>query len=64
MIRRGSGQVRAKGDKQHQIAKAFHEACEDFREQHGRNPDWDIVTFQGGFTTFDIVFEISEDDNH
>ena len=61
MIRRGQGQVANKGDKQRQIAKAFHEACEDFRDQHGRNPNWDVVTFQGGFSTFQIVFEITEE---
>lgn len=58
---RGEGRVRAQGDKQRQIAKAFHEAYEDFLEQHGRQPDWDTVTFQGGFTTREIIFELSEE---
>lgn len=61
VIRSGEGRVRAKGNKQAQIAKAFHEAYEDFLEQHGRQPDWDIATFQGGFTTSWIIFEINEE---
>lgn len=58
MIRRGEGCVsRLKGT----VNKAFAAALADFVEKHGRGPEWDTLTFQGGFTSTKIIFEITEE---
>lgn len=43
------------------LIKAFGEAWDNFVSAHGREPEVDICSFRGGFTTFDVIFEIDED---
>ena len=44
----------------HEIQKVFGRARKAFREEYGREPNWDNVNFLGGTTTSEILFEIVE----
>ena len=61
-LRRGEATVHREKDEAQAIAKAFTGALENFREQHGREPTFDYTSFQGGFTTLDVVFELTEEE--
>lgn len=39
---------------------AFNEAVENFEQEHGREPDWDVVYIRGGSSTVNVVVEIEE----
>lgn len=63
MIRRAQGEARRRGYiDADQIRRAFLDAHNEFIRLYGRSPQYDIVTFRGGFTTAKILFEISEEE--
>ena len=39
---------------------ALQRAIDNFREEFGRDPDFDKVLFRGGFTSFECIVEICE----
>lgn len=44
------------------LIEAFDDACRRFKAKHGREPNIDLLSFRGGFSTVTAVFEIWEDD--
>jgi hypothetical protein len=58
---RGSGTATYDAHMGNVIKYAYLRAFEDFVLKHGRVPNMDILTFQGGFTTTGVVFEICEE---
>lgn len=43
------------------LLAAFNDAWRNFDREHGRQPDVDILTFRGCFSTTTALFEIEED---
>ncbi len=43
------------------LLTAFGDAWNNFKCDHGREPDPDIIMFRGAFTTTTVVFEIIEE---
>lgn len=39
---------------------AFDDAVDNFRTEHGREPDWDEVNIRGGSATTEVLVEIEE----
>jgi hypothetical protein len=42
-------------------AEALAKAIAAFAEKYNRYPEWDILRFRGGYTTFKVLVEIWEE---
>lgn len=64
MIRRSEARVKRSAATRIEIAlqNAFLDAKHKFFAQYGREPNWDFVIIQGGFSTTECIIELIEEE--